>query len=144
MRYAFERELAAEVKACPPGDAGLLAFEVRNQMRNRMGHNPLKVYTNEVACFTPGVSRDFWTLAAGIPYSRKWNFRLYFEIFRNHFPEALSTPFCSMGESPRTGRRPSDPRMNIRHKRRDRSVATSPKDSIVPEPTGHSILKSSP
>jgi hypothetical protein len=67
-------------------------------MRNRMGHNPLKVYGNDVLCFTPGVSRDFWSLAARIPYAAKWNFRLYFEIFRDHFPEGLQVPFCSMGQ----------------------------------------------
>jgi hypothetical protein len=98
MRPAFQRQLAAEAASCGPGDAGLLEFEARHQLRNRMGHNPLKVYSNDVLCFTPGVSREFWTLAASIPYAQKWNFGLYFRLFREHFPEALRTPFCSAGQ----------------------------------------------
>jgi hypothetical protein len=98
MRREFELLLAAEAKECDDGDSGLLRFEARHQMRNRMGHNPLKVYSNHVPCFTPGTSRAFWEMAAAIPYSAKWNFRLYFDIFRNHFPQALATPFCSMGQ----------------------------------------------
>jgi len=97
MRIAFDRRLAEEAAACPRTDAGLLEFEARHQMRNRMGHNPLKVYSNDVLCFTPGLTRDFWTIAASIPYSEKWNFGLYFRLFREQFPEALRTPFCSAG-----------------------------------------------
>lgn len=98
MRNAFDQQLASDMAGCVPGDASLLEFEARHQMRNRMGHNPLKVYANDVLCFTPGVSREFWSLAARIPYAAKWNFRLYFEIFRDHFPEGLQVPFCSMGQ----------------------------------------------
>jgi hypothetical protein len=98
MRREFELVLAAEAKECDDGDAGLLRFEARHQMRHRMGHNPLKVYSNQVPCFTPGTSRDFWTAAASIPYAAKWNFRFYFDLFREHFPEALRVPFCSMGQ----------------------------------------------
>jgi hypothetical protein len=97
MRAAFDRRLAEEAASCPETDAGLLEFEARHQMRNRMGHNPLKVYSNDVLCFTPGLSREFWTLAASIPYREKWDFRLYFRIFREQFPEAQRTPFCSAG-----------------------------------------------
>jgi hypothetical protein len=98
MRTAFDRQLTREAAACPRTDAGLLEFEARHQMRNRMGHNPLKVYSNDVLCFTPGLTRDFWTLASSIPYAEKWNFRLYFRLFRERFPEALRTPFCSAGQ----------------------------------------------
>lgn len=98
MRREFELLLAAEAKECADGDAGLLRFEVRHQMRHRMGHNPLKVYSNHVPCFTPGTSREFWSAAASIPYAAKWNFRFYFDLFRKHFPEALRVPFCSMGQ----------------------------------------------
>lgn len=97
MCEAFERQLTEEVAASPPGDSGLLQFEARHQMRNRMGHNPLKVYSNDVLCFTPGATREFWSIAAAIPYANKWNFALYFQIFREHFPEALRIPFCSSG-----------------------------------------------
>jgi Glutamine amidotransferase domain len=98
MRREFDLLLAAEAKDCRDGDAGLLRFEVRHQMRHRMGHNPLKVYSNFVPCFTPGTSREFWSTAASVPYAAKWNFRFYFDVFRNHFPEALAVPFCSMGQ----------------------------------------------
>jgi hypothetical protein len=98
MRRQFELVLAAEAKECADGDAGLLRFEARHQMRHRMGHNPLKVYSNHVPCFTPGTSREFWSAAASIPYAAKWNFRFYFDLFREHYPEALRVPFCSMGQ----------------------------------------------
>jgi hypothetical protein len=98
MRSAFDQTLAAEAKECAGGDAGLLRFEARHQMRHRMGHNPLKVYSNVIPCFTPGTSREFWSAAAAIPYAAKWNFRLYFDLFRKHLPEALQSPFCSMGQ----------------------------------------------
>jgi hypothetical protein len=98
MRELYELRLAEAVAATPATDPGLLQFEARHQMRNRMGHNPLKVYANDLPCFTPGVSREFWSLASRIPYGQKWDFRLYFRIFREHFPEALRTPFCSAGE----------------------------------------------
>jgi hypothetical protein len=98
MRREFELLLAAEAKECADGDAGLLRFEARHQMRHRMGHNPLKVYSNHVPCFTPGTSREFWSAAASIPYAAKWNFRFYFDLFREQFPQALRVPFCSMGQ----------------------------------------------
>jgi hypothetical protein len=98
MRREFELLLAAEAKRCADGDAGLLRFEAQHQMRHRMGHNPLKVYSNHVPCFTPGTSREFWTAAASVPYAAKWNFRFYFDLFREHFPQALRVPFCSMGQ----------------------------------------------
>jgi hypothetical protein len=97
MRMAFDRRLAEEAASCPRTDAGLLEFETRHQLRNRMGHHPLKVYSNDVLCFTPGLTREFWALAAAIPYSAKWDFRLYLRLFREQFPEALRTPFCSAG-----------------------------------------------
>lgn len=97
LRTAFDRQLAEEATACPRTDAGLLEFEARHQMRNRMGHNPLKVYSNDVLCFTPGLTRAFWTMAASIPYSEKVDFGLYFRLFREQFPAALRTPFCSAG-----------------------------------------------
>jgi hypothetical protein len=97
MRIAFDRRLAEEAASCPRTDAGLLEFEARHQMRNRMGHNPLKVYSNDVLCFTPGLTREFWTMGAAVPYSDKWDFDLYFRLFREQFPEALRTPFCSAG-----------------------------------------------
>ena len=103
---AFQETLAAAVAACPNGDCGLLQFEARHQMRNRMAHNPLKVYANDVLCFTPGIGKEFWSLAASIPYREKWGFKLYREIFRRHFPEAMKTPFCSMGQLYRGGRLP--------------------------------------
>ena len=85
-------------------------------MRNRMGHNPLKVYANDVLCFTPGLTREFWTTAAAIPYSEKWDFNLYFRLFREQFPEALRTPFCSAGRlwSDRLRLDPFQPRVRFR------------------------------
>jgi Glutamine amidotransferase domain len=106
MYERFRAALEEEVSRCDSGDVGLLQFEARNQMRNRMAHNPVNIYSNDVLCFTPGISREFWSLAASIPYSAKRDFRLYLEIFRKHFPRALEVPFCSMGKLYSAGANP--------------------------------------
>ena len=93
----FQEVLKSEVAKYPSCDAGRLQFIARHGMRNRSAHNPLKVYSNDVLCFTPGTSREFWSLVTGIPYAAKWDFKLYFELFNRYFPKALDVPFCSAG-----------------------------------------------
>jgi hypothetical protein len=106
-RYLFRPAFAQEMYASFMGDFrqetsrygntafGVSEFVVRNRMRNRTGPNPVKVYSNYVLPFIPGMSRAFFEAGATIPYSLRLDHKFYLEIFRRHFPEAARVPFCS-------------------------------------------------
>ena len=81
----------------PDDEYGLRYFLMLSRVRNRLAANPFKVYANIVLPFTPGLSKDFQNYAIHIPRHVKYNYALYFKIFRDHFPEALKVPWCSMG-----------------------------------------------
>ena len=77
---------------------GLHQFMVRNRTIHRISINPLKVYSNIVSPFTPGLNQELWRIAPTIPPQLKENSRLYLEIYRRHFPHMLSIPFVSGGK----------------------------------------------
>ena len=88
---------ARSQRAFTDDEFGVAEFVTRNRMRNRTGPNPLKVYANDVAPFTPGLSRGVWAVTAPIPFDVKAGFALYLELFRKHFPDLVWLPFCSDG-----------------------------------------------
>jgi hypothetical protein len=98
MEAEFRDFMRRSQKVFPDDEFGVTEFLIRNRMRNRTGPNPLKVYANDVAPFTPGLSREFWAATAGIPFDVKQGFALYLEIFRQHFAELAWLPFCSDGD----------------------------------------------
>ena len=98
MEDEFRDFMRRSQKVFPDDEFGVAEFLIRNRMRNRTGPNPLKVYANDVAPFTPGLSREFWAATAGIPFDVKQGFALYREIFRQHFAELAWLPFCSDGD----------------------------------------------
>lgn len=98
MEGEFRDFMGRSQKVFPDDEFGVTEFLIRNRMRNRTGPNPLKVYANDVAPFTPGLSREFWAATAGIPFDVKGGFALYLEIFRKHFAELAWLPFCSDGD----------------------------------------------
>jgi hypothetical protein len=77
---------------------GVTEFVTRSRMLNRTGPNPLKVYANDVMPFSPGLSKNLWEATGGIPFKVKADFALYKKVFRDHFPELRTLPFCSAGE----------------------------------------------
>ncbi|NET43123.1 hypothetical protein [Okeania sp. SIO2B3] len=77
---------------------GVAEFIMRNRIRHRIAPNPLQVYTNVLPNFTPGLSKDFCNIVASLPFEVKGNYRLYLQIFQNHFPELLTVPFVSGGK----------------------------------------------
>ena len=95
MEETFQDFMARSQRAFTDDEFGVAEFVTRHRMRNRTGPNPLKVYANDVAPFTPGLSREMWAATAGIPFSAKAGFALYLEIFRKHFPDLGWLPFCS-------------------------------------------------
>lgn len=99
-------ELIARARGRHADDAfGVSEFVVRNRTRNRTAPNPLKVYARHVLALTPGFTRAFWEVAAGIPFDVKRDFQLYLELFRRHFPDGLRAPIVSGGTlvKPRAG-----------------------------------------
>jgi hypothetical protein len=89
--------LDQESRKYPDDEYGLRYFLMLSRVRNRLAANPFKVYANLVLPFTPGLSKDFQNYAMSIPRRVKHNYALYFKIFRDHFPEAMKVPWCSMG-----------------------------------------------
>jgi len=97
MEEGFRDFMTRSQRAFTDDEFGVAEFVTRNRMRNRTGPNPLKVYANDAAPFTPGLSRGVWAVTAGIPFAAKAGFGLYLEIFRKHFPDLVWLPFCSDG-----------------------------------------------
>jgi hypothetical protein len=97
MEEGFREFMARNQRAFTDDEFGVAEFVTRNRMRNRTGPNPLKVYANDVAPFTPGLSRGVWAVTAPIPFAVKAGFTLYLELFRKHFPDLVWLPFCSDG-----------------------------------------------
>jgi hypothetical protein len=95
MQEGFHEFMARSQRGFTDDEFGVAEFVARNRMRNRTGPNPLKVYANDVAPFTPGFSRGLWELTAGIPFEAREGFALYLEIFRKHFPDLDGLPFCT-------------------------------------------------
>lgn len=95
MEEGFHEFMARSQRGFADDEFGVAEFVARNRMRNRTGPNPLKVYANDVAPFTPGFSRGLWELTAGIPFEARADFALYLEIFRRHFPDLAGLPFCT-------------------------------------------------
>ncbi len=100
---AFRELLRAELADYPDDELGVTQFEVLNRMRNRTLPNALRVYSNVVFPFVPGVSRAFWDLAGAIPYAVSRDYRMYLEVFHRHFPPVDDVLFLSSG-TPYCGR----------------------------------------
>jgi hypothetical protein len=81
----------------PDDEYGVRYFLMLSRVRNRLAANPFKVYANIVLPFTPGLSKDFQNYAISIPIHLKYNNAVYLKIFRDHFPEAMKVPWCSVG-----------------------------------------------
>jgi hypothetical protein len=60
--------------------------------------NPLKVYANRTDAFIPGLSKDFMSHAAVIPFEEKQRGSFYRRLFAQLDKRSLSVPFLSGGE----------------------------------------------
>ncbi len=98
MFEGFSRDLQAEISHLPQDMYGLARFVIENRSRNRPAMNPLKVYANRTAAFTPGLSKDFMTHGAMIPFREKLHGRFYRDLFARLDSRALAVPFLSGGE----------------------------------------------
>ena len=98
IREAFLESLEAERSRYSDDGFGVSQFIARHRTRNRTAPNPLKGYPNVVPTFTPGLTKDFWAIAGALPFEVKTEFRLYKQIFQQHFPKMLTVPFVSVGK----------------------------------------------
>jgi hypothetical protein len=97
MEEGFARLLGEEIARFPNDQFGVTRFQMDNRKRRCSALNPMTVYANDVLPFIPGVSKKFWDIAGRIPRTLTANGKLYMKLYREHFPEALSVPFCSGG-----------------------------------------------
>ncbi len=98
MQEGFAQDLRAEVARFPRDQYGLARFVIENRSRNRTSMNPLKVYADRAEAFTPGLSKDFMSHAAVIPFEEKRDARFYRRLFARLDQRSLSVPFLSGGE----------------------------------------------
>lgn len=102
MRTGFEAHLRHALEAYPDTEHGVSEFIIRNRVRNRTGINPLKVYETRTRAFLPGMTRNYFEIAASIPFHTRTGNNLYLELFRRYFPDALKLPIVSGGTLTRT------------------------------------------
>ena len=98
MHEGFAQDLRAELSRLPQDACGLARFVIENRSRNRASMNPLKVYANRARAFVPGLSKDFMTHAAAIPFEEKQHGQFYRHLFAQLDKRALGVPFVSGGE----------------------------------------------
>ena len=98
IQEEFLEKLEVEKSQYSDDDFGVAEFTERNRIRNRIALNPLQVYGSIVPTFTPALTKDFSAIIAALPFEVKSEFRLYKQIFQQHFPEMLTIPFVSGGK----------------------------------------------
>jgi hypothetical protein len=98
MYERFQDVLREEVARYRDDEFGVFEFSVRNRTRNRLGANPFKVFGNDALAFTPGVTRAFYERVYELSGAVRGLTALRLRLFREHFPEALTVPFCSGGK----------------------------------------------
>jgi len=102
MYDGFHRALRTEVEKYPDNGHGVSQFIVRNRARNRTSINPLKVLESRQHAYLPGMTRRYFDLAGTLSFEARQGNRLYHELLRRHFPEALEVPVVSGGVLIRT------------------------------------------
>lgn len=98
MQEGFQTDLRTEIGRLPQDMYGLARFVIENRSRNRPAMNPLKVYANRCNSFTPGLSRDFITHGALIPFREKREANFYRRLFLRLDPQLAAIPFLSGGD----------------------------------------------
>src|SRR5699024_1969550 len=98
MFNGFSEDLRVEMGRWPRDSHGLARYVIATRSRNRPAMNPLKVFANKANVFTPGLSKDFMTHAATIPFQEKQHGRFYRSLFERLDKKALKIPVLSGAE----------------------------------------------
>jgi hypothetical protein len=97
MYEGFARLLKEETAKFPDNEHGVAQFSLCNRTRLRTASNPYRVVALDALPFTPGLTREYYAIAAGLTNEAKCAHRLIHRIYRDYFPEALRVPFISRG-----------------------------------------------
>jgi len=107
LRQGFTECYRQETEHYSDDRTGVGQFIARNRTRNRLSLNAMKVYSNDVLPFVPGLTREIFELSASIPASLGGEEYLPLLLYRRFFPVALSVPVVSGGELSRCQAPPS-------------------------------------
>jgi hypothetical protein len=75
----------------------VVQFSLRNRTRLRIAANPYRVFAVDALPFTPGLTREYYAIVAGLRNRHKGAHRLIHRIYQDFFPEGLRVPFISGG-----------------------------------------------
>ncbi|NDY72405.1 hypothetical protein DO021_12095 [Desulfobacter hydrogenophilus] len=96
MQRSIDERLQAEIGLCGNDDFGIKRFFLKNRALNRTTPNPLKVYSNTVIPFMPGLSKEIWNNSLRLPpYQLSRQKTLSLRIFKDVYPKAMELPFCN-------------------------------------------------
>jgi hypothetical protein len=98
MYDSLQQAVNQQLAVYPDDEYGIHQFYVRNRTRNRIGPNPCRVYANRSLAYTPGVSKNFWSLIVPLAHAEKAGHALYYDLFRKYFPGMLAVPLCTRGK----------------------------------------------
>jgi hypothetical protein len=97
MYEGFARLLKEETRRYRDDEHGVMQFSLRNRTRLRIAGNPYSVFAVHALPFTPGLTRDFYSIVARLTNRAKGPHRLIQRVYENHFAEGLRVPFISDG-----------------------------------------------
>ena len=96
LRSGLDENIQSEISLYGNDDYGLKKFFIKNRALNRTIPNPLKVYSNTVIPFMPGLSKELWDKVLSLsPYQESGQKILLTKIFKEVYPKALAVPFCN-------------------------------------------------
>jgi hypothetical protein len=97
MYEGFARLLREEVAKYPDNEHGVVQFALSNRTRLRIAANPYRVFAMDALPFTPGLTREYYSIVAALRNQAKGAHRLVHRVYRDYFPDALRVPFISGG-----------------------------------------------
>jgi hypothetical protein len=97
MYEGFARLLKEETARYRDDEHGVVQFSLRNRTRLRIASNPYRVFAVDALPFTPGLTRDFYSIVARLTNQAKGAHRLIRRVYEDHFAEGLRVPFISGG-----------------------------------------------
>ena len=97
MYEGFASLLREESARYADDEYGVVQFSLHNRTRLRIAANPYRVFAFDALPFTPGLTREFYGMVAGLGNHAKGGHRLVHRLYRDFFPQALQVPFISGG-----------------------------------------------
>jgi len=99
LDQSFAARLHAEIERIPVSENQYGYFVLKHRIRRRIAPNPHQLFASVVEPRTPGTDTAFLDYALAVPSSMRRHHRLYLAMVKQHFPELLSVPIISGGQS---------------------------------------------